>query len=86
MLFNSIDFAIFHPVVFALYWVFVRNLKLQTWILLTSSYIFYGWWDWRFLSLLAFSSALDFFVVVINFLNERACFLHRAQLQPGSPA
>ena len=62
MLFNSIDFAIFLPVVFALFWIFARNLKLQTWVLLVSSYIFYGWWDWRFLSLLAFSSILDFYV------------------------
>jgi alginate O-acetyltransferase complex protein AlgI len=63
MLFNSIDFAIFLPVVFILFWFFAhRNPKLQNWVLLISSYIFYGWWDWRFLSLLAFSSILDFYV------------------------
>ncbi len=63
MLFNSIDFAIFLPIVFFLFWfVTNRNLKLQNLLLLVSSYIFYGWWDWRFLSLLAFSSVLDFFV------------------------
>ena len=71
MLFNSIDFAIFLPVVFVLFWFFAKNnLKLQTWVLLISSYIFYGWWDWRFLFLLAFSSILDFFV---------GKFLHREQ-------
>lgn len=63
MLFNSIDFAIFLPVVFFLYW-FVTNhsLKLQNWLLLVASYVFYGWWDWRFLSLLFFSTAVDYFV------------------------
>lgn len=63
MLFNSIEFAIFLPIVFALYWsVFKRDLKLQNAFLLVVSYIFYGWWDWRFLSLIIFSSAVDFLV------------------------
>ncbi len=62
MLFNSIEFAIFLPVVFILYWfVFNRNIKLQNLLLLVVSYIFYGWWDWRFLSLIAFSSFVDYF-------------------------
>jgi D-alanyl-lipoteichoic acid acyltransferase DltB (MBOAT superfamily) len=53
MLFNSIDFAIFLPIVFALYWfVFQRNLKVQNFFLITASYVFYGWWDWRFLILM----------------------------------
>lgn len=63
MLFNSLEFAIFLPVVFFLYWfVFQRNLKLQNFFLLTVSYIFYGWWDWRFLSLIVFSSFVDYFL------------------------
>lgn len=63
MLFNSIDFAIFLPIVFILFWLAAKySLKLQNWILLIASYLFYGWWDWRFLSLLAFSSMLDFYV------------------------
>lgn len=63
MLFNSIDFAIFLPIVFGLYWTIGRNnAKVQNWILLISSYFFYGCWDWRFLSLLAFSSSFDYFV------------------------
>lgn len=63
MLFNSIDFAIFLPVVFILYWfVTNHNLKLQNFFLLIVSYVFYGWWDWRFLSLLIFSTFIDFFV------------------------
>jgi D-alanyl-lipoteichoic acid acyltransferase DltB (MBOAT superfamily) len=65
MLFNSIDFAIFLPIVFILYWfVFSKNLKAQNLLILVSSYIFYGWWDWRFLSLIMFSSLVDYFVGV----------------------
>ena len=57
MLFNSLEFAVFIPVVFIPYWfVCQRNLKLQNMLILVSSYIFYGWWDWRFLSLIVFSS------------------------------
>jgi D-alanyl-lipoteichoic acid acyltransferase DltB (MBOAT superfamily) len=54
MLFNSIDFAVFLPIVFALYWfVFKRNLKAQNLFLVVASYVFYGWWDWRFLILMS---------------------------------
>ena len=63
MLFNSIDFAIFLPIVFLLYWfVTNKNLKTQNLLLLFSSYFFYGWWNWRFLFLIAFSSFTDYFV------------------------
>ena len=63
MLFNSIDFAIFLPVVFLIYWFVVsKNLKLQNAFLLIASYFFYGWWDWRFLSLIFFSSLVDYSV------------------------
>jgi alginate O-acetyltransferase complex protein AlgI len=62
MLFNSINFAIFLPVVFILYW-FVANKKLlaQNVLLLCASYFFYASWDWRFLFLLIFSTLLDFY-------------------------
>ncbi len=61
MLFNSLDFGIFLPLVFLLYWfVFNKNLRVQNLFLLIVSYVFYGWWDWRFLSLILFSSVLDF--------------------------
>lgn len=61
MLFNSLDFAIFLPVVFVLYWyVLNHNLKLQNALLVLASYLFYGWWDWRFLSLILFSTLVDF--------------------------
>lgn len=63
MLFNSIAFLIFLPLVFILYWrVFNKNLKYQNLYLLVISYVFYGWWDWRFLMLIAFSSLLDFLI------------------------
>ena len=61
MLFNSIDFAIFLPIVFLLYWfVANRNLKLQNLLIVVASYLFYGWWDWRFLSLILFSTIIDY--------------------------
>jgi len=63
MLFNSIDFAVFLPIVFLLYWfVTNKNLKLQNFLIVASSYLFYGWWDWRFLSLIFFSSLVDYLV------------------------
>ena len=62
MLFNSIQFAIFLPIVFLLYW-FVANKKLnhQNLLLLLASYFFYACWDYRFLFLLIFSTVLDYF-------------------------
>jgi D-alanyl-lipoteichoic acid acyltransferase DltB (MBOAT superfamily) len=63
MLFNSIDFAIFLPIVFLLYWFVVnRNLRLQNILIITASYVFYAWWDWRFLSLIIFSTVTDYLV------------------------
>ena len=63
MLFNSIEFTIFLPIVFVLYWfVTNKNLKLQNLLLLSASYFFYAWWDWRFLSLIIFSSTIDYIV------------------------
>ena len=65
MLFNSIDFAIFLPIIFMLYWfVMNKNLKLQNALIVVSSYVFYGWWDWKFLSLILFSTFVDYFVGV----------------------
>lgn len=56
MVFNSIQFALFLPVVFAIYWLLKKNLKLQNLFVVIASYVFYGWWDWRFLILIAFTS------------------------------
>ena len=66
MLFNSIDFAVFLPLVFILYWfVTNKNLKLQNFLIVVASYVFYGWWDWRFLSLILFSTLVDYTVGVL---------------------
>ena len=65
MFFNSIDFAIFLPIIFILYWfVTNKNLKSQNLLIVISSYIFYGWWDWRFLSLILFSTIIDYLIGV----------------------
>ena len=65
MFFNSIDFALFLPIVFILYWFAThKNLRLQNFLIVVVSYIFYGWWDWKFLSLILFSTLVDFFVGV----------------------
>lgn len=61
MLFNSLEFAIFLPIVFLIYWfVFGKNLKFQNLFIVVASYVFYGWWDWRFLVLLAFTSLFSY--------------------------
>ncbi len=63
MLFSSIDFAIFLPIVFILYWFVVnRNLKLQNLFIVVASFVFYGWWDWRFLALLFSSCVINYFI------------------------
>lgn len=63
MLFNSLDFAIFLPIVFILYWfVFQKDLKRQNLLIAITSYVFYGWWDWRFLGLIFFSTIVDYLV------------------------
>lgn len=57
MLFNSLEFAIFLPIVFLLYWfVFNKRLGMQNLFIVAVSYLFYGWWDWRFLILIAFTT------------------------------
>lgn len=63
MLFNSFEFTWFLPLVFALYWAVPKQwLKLQNALLLLASYVFYGWWDYRFLALIAFSTVIDYWV------------------------
>lgn len=66
MLFNSIDFAVFLPIVFILYWFATSNsLKAQNFLIVLASYFFYGWWDWRFLSLILFSTIVDYSIGVL---------------------
>jgi len=63
MLFNSLNYAIFLPIVYLLYWfVFNRNITVRNIFLLVASYIFYAFWDWRFVSLIILSSFVDFFI------------------------
>ena len=63
MLFNSIEFLCFLPIVFLFYWkVLGKYLKGQNLFVLAASYVFYGWWDPRFLALLMISSGVDFLV------------------------
>ena len=80
MLFNSIEYLIFLPIVFCLYWfVFNKNFQLQNLLILISSYIFYSWWDWRFLSLIFLSTVVDYFVGIKIFnsqdINKKKMFL-----------
>ena len=65
MTFNSVEFALFLPLVVALYWQL--GLRGQNRFLLVASYVFYGWWDWRFLGLILASTVIDY---TINLLME----------------
>ncbi|OQA50533.1 MAG: Peptidoglycan O-acetyltransferase [Bacteroidetes bacterium ADurb.Bin302] len=79
MLFNSFEFALFLPLVFLLYWfVFNRNLKWQNFFVVVVSYLFYGWWDWRFLLLIAFTTFCSWLSGV---LIER--YRTRSELNPA---
>jgi alginate O-acetyltransferase complex protein AlgI len=60
MIFNSIEFLLFWPVVFSIYWTLGRQRSLQNCFILMASYFFYGWWDYRFLGLILLSSLIDF--------------------------
>jgi alginate O-acetyltransferase complex protein AlgI len=61
MLFNTIDYLIFLVTFFIIYWMLLsKNLSLQNLFILVSSYIFYGWWDWRFLSLIFLTTVSSF--------------------------
>ena len=59
MTFSSLTFLVFFGVVFAAYWTLGRR-KPQNVLLLVASYVFYGWWDWRFCGLMLVSSLVDF--------------------------
>ncbi len=61
MLFNSFEFIFFLPTVLIIYWFIVnKNLRLQNLFLVVASYVFYAWWDWRFLFLLVFISLSNY--------------------------
>ena len=60
MLFNSFEFLLFLPIVFLLYWFVFKSRKIQNLFLVIASYVFYGWWDWRFLFLIAITSICSY--------------------------
>ena len=68
MLFNSFEYLIFLPIVFLLYWFVFdyalskckHQLLLQNLFIVIASYVFYGWWDWRFLILIAITTVFSF--------------------------
>ena len=60
MLFNSFEFLLFLPIVFLLYWFVFKRLKWQNLFLVVASYVFYGWWDWRFLILIALTTLFSY--------------------------
>ena len=62
MLFNSLEFAAFFAIFYVAYLLLFRWRRLQNVLLLVASYVFYGWWDWRFLSLVAISTVVDYAV------------------------
>lgn len=62
MLFNSLEFLFFLPLVFVFYWLLGTRYKAQNILLLAASYFFYGYWDYRFLGLIILSSAADFLI------------------------
>ena len=75
MLFNSFDFLVFLPIVFVLYWFVFQKRNWQNLMIVTASYVFYGWWDWRFLFLIAFTSLCSFYsgVLIERFEGNRRC-------------
>lgn len=76
MLFNSFEFLVFLPIVFIVYWMILgKNLRLQNLFVIVASYAFYGWWDWRFLFLITFTT-------ICSFLNALAI---KKNLDDGSP-
>ena len=66
MLFNSFQFLLFLPIVFAAYWSLNCHLRLQNFFVILASYVFYGWWDWRFLILIAFTSAWSYTIGLLE--------------------
>ena len=70
MQFNSLSYFVFLPIVFSLYWLVNTKRSYQNIILLISSYIFYSWWDWRFLSLIFLSTLVDYYSGLNIYYND----------------
>lgn len=75
MLFNSFDFALFLPLVFALYWFIpFKRIRTQNGFIVVASYVFYGWWDWRFLGLILLSTLTDYVMgLLLGKATEKKC-------------
>lgn len=73
MLFNSIEFLVFLPIVFILYWFVFKQLKIQNLFLVIASYIFYGWWSKEFLILIAITTLLSYVsgILIDKFKNNK---------------
>ena len=65
MNFNSLEFLVFLPIVFVLYWFVFQKREWQNLLIVMASYVFYGWWDWRFLFLIVFTSICSFYSGVL---------------------
>ena len=65
MQFDSVVFLVFFLVVFVLYYLVARWHTVQNLFLLAASFVFYGWWDWRFLGLMVLSSGIDYVAAVL---------------------
>lgn len=77
MLFNSIEYIAFLPIVFTIYWLLRNHLKLQNFFVVLASYVFYGWWDWRFLILIAITSFCSWgsgLLIATKDENNSECF------------
>ena len=66
MVFNSFEFLLFLPLVWGFYWLLKGRLRLQNLLIVVASYVFYGWWDWRFLLLIVFTSAWSYVVGLVE--------------------
>ena len=78
MLFNSLGYMLFLPLVFAIYWLLGKNMKLQNIFVVFASYVFYAWWDWRFLGLLFGMSFLSWFIGWL--INKFAIINHQSSM------
>ena len=70
MLFNSIEYLLFLPIVFILYWFVFKSRKWQNLLIVIASYVFYGWWNYRFLLLIAFTTLCSYYSALLVEKNK----------------